>query len=92
MKIWEIRKGHILYTLYGHDNSVNSINFSKEGDLFCSGGDDGIVMLWQSNLHGNMPSSEMERLNEEMMISKKSKKNMLINLPQNSKKVEALQN
>ena len=28
-------------------------------------------MLWQSNLHGNMPSSEMERLNEEMMISKK---------------------
>jgi len=28
-KIWDIRMGNILFTLYGHDSPVTAINFSE---------------------------------------------------------------
>ena len=50
LKIWDLRQGHILYTLYGHEGSSNAIGFSPCGDYFTSGGTDSVVMVWKSNL------------------------------------------
>jgi centriolar protein POC1 len=51
IKIWDLRQGHILYTLYGHEGASTSVNFSPCGDYFCSSGVDSVVMVWKSNLN-----------------------------------------
>ena len=51
MKVWDLRQGHILYSLYGHEGSGTSCSFTPGGDYFSSGGADGIVMVWKSNLN-----------------------------------------
>ena len=40
MKIFDLRKGSLLYSLYGHEGTVQVVNFSKDGELFASGGSD----------------------------------------------------
>ena len=50
LKIWDLRQGHILYTLYGHEGASTCVNFSPCGDFFCSAGVDTVVMVWKSNL------------------------------------------
>lgn len=50
IKIWDVRMGQILFTLYGHEGSASAVNFSPCGDYFASGGEDSIVMTWKSNL------------------------------------------
>ena len=39
-----------MYTLHGHEGPTTAVNFSPEGDYFCSGGADSIVMVWKSNI------------------------------------------
>jgi WD40 repeat protein len=51
IKIWDLRQGHILYTLYGHEGASTAVNFSPCGDYFCSAGIDSVVMVWKSNLN-----------------------------------------
>jgi centriolar protein POC1 len=51
IKIWDLRKGCILYTLYGHVGSTNTCQFSPSGDYFSTGGNDSVVMIWKSNLN-----------------------------------------
>lgn len=52
-QIWDLRKGTLAYTLYGHNGSTNACAFSKQGDYFVSGGNDAMVLLWRSNLYPN---------------------------------------
>ena len=54
IKIWDLFKNALLYTLYGHEGPIYSVNFSKSGELICSGGNDGDVYLWRNNLEGNL--------------------------------------
>ena len=56
IKIWDLRAGHILYTLYGHDGPTSSCTFSPGGDYFCSGGKDSVILIWRANLTG--PATE----------------------------------
>ncbi|CAN0445932.1 unnamed protein product, partial [Discosporangium mesarthrocarpum] len=49
-KIWDLREGRLLYTLKGHQASANSACFSPSGGLLASGGADGVVMVWKTNL------------------------------------------
>lgn len=51
MKIWDLRQGHILYSLYGHEGSATTCSFSPGGDFFTSSGADAIVNVWKSNLN-----------------------------------------
>ena len=53
LKIWDLRQGHILYTLYGHEGASTSAAFSPCGDYFTTGGADSVVMVWKSNLDEN---------------------------------------
>jgi len=51
VKIWDLRQGHILYSLYGHEGSSTTCTFSPGGDFFTSSGADAIVNIWKSNLN-----------------------------------------
>ena len=37
LKIWDLRKGKLAYTLYGHSGATSSCAFSHLGDYFISG-------------------------------------------------------
>jgi WD40 repeat protein len=50
MKIWDLRRGHILYTLYGHESQTTAGAFSPAGNYFCTGGKDSQILCWKSNL------------------------------------------
>ena len=51
MKIWDLRRGHILYTLMGHEGPTSSGNFSPGGDYFCTGGKDSVILIWKAGLN-----------------------------------------
>lgn len=40
MKIFDLRKGTLMYSLYGHEGPVQAVNFSRDGTLFGTGGAD----------------------------------------------------
>jgi WD40 repeat protein len=62
-KIWDLRKGHILYTLYGHEGPSTAGSFSPAGEYFCTGGKDSAVLVWKSNLvHGGLVSEDIPGL------------------------------
>lgn len=50
IKIWEINRGTLEYTLYGHNGSTNTCSFSKYGDYFVTAGSDSLAMIWKTNL------------------------------------------
>jgi WD40 repeat protein len=51
IKIWDLRKGKALFTLYSHTGAVNSVDFSFAGDYFSTGGDDKNLLVWKSNFY-----------------------------------------
>ena len=57
IKIWEINKGTLEYTLYGHNGSTNCSTFSKYGDYFATGGSDSYAMVWKTNLEAEQTES-----------------------------------
>ena len=50
IKIWDIRIGKLLYTVFGHEGSINDCVFSPTGDKFASAGEEGYCIYWESNL------------------------------------------
>lgn len=40
-----------MYTLYGHEGATTAANFSPNGDYFISGGNDSVVLCWESNMN-----------------------------------------
>ncbi|KAJ3055835.1 POC1 centriolar protein A [Rhizophlyctis rosea] len=50
VKIWDLKEGHLFYTLHGHKQGpTTSAVFSPQGDFFATGGSDAQVMVWKSN-------------------------------------------
>jgi len=47
LKIYDLRKGQIIY---GHTGSSQIVNFNHSGSLFATGGSDSNVTVWTSNL------------------------------------------
>lgn len=66
VKIWDLRKGKTLYTLYSHTGSVNAVDFSFAGDYFATGGDDKNLLLWKTNFYDS-------HTRENEMIAPKTK-------------------
>ncbi|KAI9361191.1 WD40-repeat-containing domain protein [Zopfochytrium polystomum] len=49
-KIWDLKEGHLFYTLHGHKHGPTTAGvFSKDGDFFATGGSDAQVIVWKSN-------------------------------------------
>ncbi|KAH6569124.1 hypothetical protein BASA61_009517 [Batrachochytrium salamandrivorans] len=50
IKVWDVKEGHLFYTLHGHKNGpTTTAVFSPDGDYFATGGSDAQVMVWKSN-------------------------------------------
>jgi len=49
LKIWDLREGHLFYTLNGHEGATTCVAFSPQGDYFASGAADDQVMVWKTN-------------------------------------------
>ncbi|KXS21676.1 WD40 repeat-like protein [Gonapodya prolifera JEL478] len=49
IKIWDLKEGHLFYTLHGHKQGpTTAATFSPAGDYFATGGSDAQVMVWKS--------------------------------------------
>jgi centriolar protein POC1 len=68
LKIWDLRQGQLLYTLYGHEGSTTAVTYSQQGDYFASGGVDNMVMVWRSNIDA---SSELEKKSSTTTTNKR---------------------
>ena len=49
IKVYDLREGHLYYTLHGHEGATTCAAFSPAGDFFASGGADEQVMVWRTN-------------------------------------------
>lgn len=45
-KVWELKKGRLVYDFCGHTAPVNTVTISPDGSLCASGGHDSWAMLW----------------------------------------------
>ena len=80
VKIWDLRQGHILYSLYGHEGAANTVGFSPSGDYFTTSGADSIVMCWKSNLN-ELDTENIDDVAAKTTNQQTSSKNVL---PQNA--------
>ncbi|KAJ3109475.1 POC1 centriolar protein A [Physocladia obscura] len=56
VKIWDLKEGHLFYTLHGHKNGpTTAAVFSPEGAFFATAGSDAQVMVWKSNFDAGTP-------------------------------------
>ncbi|KAI9203679.1 WD40-repeat-containing domain protein [Polychytrium aggregatum] len=59
VKVWDLKEGHLFYTLYGHKHGpTTAAVFSPTGDYFATGGSDSQVMVWKSNFDETQSSAE----------------------------------
>jgi len=70
MKIFDLRKGALMYSLYGHEGPIQVVNFSKDGSMFASGGNDTNLILWESNLVDPEQEVEVNKLKKAKNDSK----------------------
>jgi centriolar protein POC1 len=50
LQVWDLKEGHLFYTLHGHKHGpTTAAVFSPQGDFFATGGSDSQVMVWKSN-------------------------------------------
>jgi WD40 repeat protein len=50
VKVWDVKEGHLFYTLHGHKGGATTAGvFSAKSDFFATGGSDSQVMVWKSN-------------------------------------------
>ncbi|KAK2713638.1 POC1 centriolar protein homolog A-like [Artemia franciscana] len=49
-KVLDILEGRAIYNIGGHAGGVSSVSISSDGKQFVTGGMDGIMLLWKSNL------------------------------------------
>lgn len=52
IRIWDIRKGLPLYTLYSHKGPIRCCTISKLGNYVATGGEDKKVIVWNSGFEG----------------------------------------
>ena len=53
-----------MYTLHGHDEVVNTVNFNSQGDQFMSGGNDKQVIIWKTNF--DQPEKKNKKMKRKM--------------------------
>ncbi|TVQ20820.1 MAG: TIR domain-containing protein [Leptolyngbya sp. DLM2.Bin15] len=53
LKLWRL-DGTLITTLPGHTGTVNNLSFSPDGSFLASASDDRTVLLWHTNVLGNL--------------------------------------
>lgn len=52
-----MKQGRLGWTVFGHEGEVRTIEFNEKGDHFATGGDDKLVMIWNSNFDRELNNS-----------------------------------
>jgi len=62
--VWDLKEGHLLYTLYGHKRGPTlATAFSRNGKFFATSGCDEHVLLWKSNFKEEYDNENNKNLN-----------------------------
>mgnify|MGYP002632052514 len=65
-----------MYTLYGHEGASTSASFSPMGDYFVTGGNDSVVLAWESNMNKVRQENISEiqaKIDTELFVTNKEK-------------------
>lgn len=54
-QVWDLREGHLLYTIEGHGGGVRALGSTAGGAHFATGGDDSLVMVWNARFARQFP-------------------------------------
>ncbi len=46
IRIWDVKTGRLIRTMFGHTDPVRSLNFNSDGTQLVSGGMDDLVIIW----------------------------------------------
>ncbi len=46
IKLWDLGSGNLIKSMSGHESFISSLEFSRNGEMLVSGGDDDSVRLW----------------------------------------------
>lgn len=46
IKLWDLGSGNLIKAMTGHEAYISTLEFSKNGELLVSGGDDDSVRVW----------------------------------------------
>jgi RNA polymerase sigma factor (sigma-70 family) len=57
--VWEVSSGKQLFTLVGHESGIKSIDYSPDGKLLATGGNDKSVRIWNAD-----NGKEIRRMND----------------------------
>lgn len=66
LKVYDLRKGQIIY---GHSGSSNVVNFNHNGTMFATGGTDSNVIVWTSNLIDLEQEQEVSKVKNAHKVS-----------------------
>ncbi len=50
LKVWDLKEGHLFYTMCGHQGGVFCTHFSPDGEYFSTAGHDTNVLVWKTNI------------------------------------------
>jgi len=65
-----------MYTLYGHEGASTAASFSPMGDYFVTGGNDSVVLAWESNMNEVRQENLSEiqaKIETELFVTNKEK-------------------
>ena len=46
IKLWDLGSGNLIKSMSGHESLISSLEFSRNGELLVSAGDDDSVRIW----------------------------------------------
>lgn len=46
IKLWDLGSGNLIKSMTGHEATISTLEFSRNGELLVSGGDDDSVRVW----------------------------------------------
>lgn len=63
VKIYDLKEGHVAFTLHAHNGPTHAATFSPAGDRFATAGADGTVLAWRSNFDPALEESTEQNEN-----------------------------
>ena len=74
LKVLDILEGRLVYTLHGHEGTVNCVQFSPDGKQFASGGSDEQVIVWKTNFDEKPKVDTLENTRQRKNSTKTNSK------------------